>query len=203
MTNTDQTLRDDIAFMRNLAEAGRERPMLGGAILLACGLIFGLASLAVWYLATYQGMGGTMYPTVWGVALVLYVATLVPLLRAIPRTANAAQTAAGMAWSAAGWACFVIAVSLMVVATRLNSWIVMWALPSVFLALYGAIWLLAANLWRKGWIYLVSIGAFAAALACAWFASAGDAVWLIYGVSLILVLSVPGFAMMRQARESA
>ena len=41
MTDQNQAMRDDIAFMRTLAEAGREGPLNGGSILVAAGLIFG------------------------------------------------------------------------------------------------------------------------------------------------------------------
>jgi hypothetical protein len=202
MTDQNQTVREDIAFLRGLAEAGRDRPMLGGAILAACGFIFGGASLAVWRLATY-GMAGAMYPTVWGVAFLLYLAFLVPLLRRIPRTANGAQTAAGIAWSGSGWACFVIVCCLMTMSVRTQNWLIMSALPSIFLALYGSVWLLAANLWRKPWLYLTAVGSFAAALLSGWFASEGQTVWLVYGLSLVALLALPGLYLMRQSRTAA
>jgi len=45
--NTD-TLKDDIAFMRALAQEGRRAPLLGGACLLAAGLLFSAATLVSW-----------------------------------------------------------------------------------------------------------------------------------------------------------
>ena len=48
MAQPNHNLSDDIAFMRSLAEAGRDRPMVGGSILLAAGAIYGAASLTVW-----------------------------------------------------------------------------------------------------------------------------------------------------------
>ena len=41
MTDQNQAIRDDIAFMRALAEEGRQTPLLGGSVLVAVGLIFG------------------------------------------------------------------------------------------------------------------------------------------------------------------
>ena len=40
MTDQD-AIRDDIAFMRALAEEGRNGPLVGGPMLLAAGLSFG------------------------------------------------------------------------------------------------------------------------------------------------------------------
>ena len=48
MTDQNHAIRDDIAFMRELAEEGRQAPIVGGSILLASGLSFGTASLAIW-----------------------------------------------------------------------------------------------------------------------------------------------------------
>src|SRR5206468_3183050 len=42
------SIDDNIAFMRALAEEGRNAPFVGGPIMLAAGLCFGSASLAVW-----------------------------------------------------------------------------------------------------------------------------------------------------------
>ena len=48
---TDQNaIRDDIAFMRALAEQGQRGPLIGGAIMLAGGGLFGTASLIIWLL---------------------------------------------------------------------------------------------------------------------------------------------------------
>ena len=202
MTDQNQSLRDDIAFMRGLAEAGQDRPMAGGSILLACGVIFGGASLVVWWLSSRLGMDGAMYPLVWGAASALYFAFLIPLLRSLPRTGNAKQIAAGMAWSGVGWSSFTIVVSLIVMSVRSGDWLFMWTLPSVFMCLYGAVWFLAAVQWRKGWLWATALGAFAAALVNAWFASEGQLVWLLFGISLLLVMGLPGLHLMRQARAA-
>ena len=45
-----QTLKDDIAFMRALAQEGSSAPLLGGSILVAAGLTFGAAGLVHWAL---------------------------------------------------------------------------------------------------------------------------------------------------------
>src|SRR5665213_710718 len=51
MSDTTQTLRDDIAFVRALAEEGRQSPYRGG-ISLAAGVIWGSASLYTWSVAS-------------------------------------------------------------------------------------------------------------------------------------------------------
>ena len=63
MTSHKQTLGEDIAFMRALAEEGRSRPLIGGSILLGSGVLYGTASLLVWAASTYGFMNpGTATP---------------------------------------------------------------------------------------------------------------------------------------------
>ncbi len=52
MTNDQmQAVREDIAYMRALAEEGRRAPLLGGSVLVAGGLIGGAAAAAHWAIA--------------------------------------------------------------------------------------------------------------------------------------------------------
>ena len=201
MTDRNQTLRDDIAFMRSLAQAGRDRPMLGGSILLMCGLVFGSASLLVWYLSAIQGLGGRLYLTVWGAAFVAFLLMLFPLIRALPRHGGAYQVAVGMAWSAVGMAIFFIWISLMLLSAKLELPHLMVVFPSVLMALYGGIWWLGATLLRQRWLQVVAYGSFAMALVNAWYADS-PAIWLVYGLSLLALLAAPGAVLMRQARRA-
>ena len=201
MTDQNQTLRDDIAFIRGLAEAGRDRPMVGGSILLMCGLVFGAASLAVWYLSTVQGMGGWMYLAVWGAATVAFGVMLPLLIRALPKTAGAYQAATGVAWSAVGLSIFFIWASLMVISVKLKIPYLMVVFPSILMALYGGAWWMGAVLLRQRWLHAVAFGSFAMAVVNAWYAD-GPLMWLIYGLSLLALLAAPGAVLMRQARQA-
>lgn len=202
MTDQNTTLRDDIAFMKSLAEAGRDRPMAGGSILLMCGLVFGAASLAVWYLSAVQGLGGWMYLAVWGSATVAFAILLPWLIRRLPKTAGAYQTASGVAWSAVGLSIFFIWASLMVISVKLEIPDLMVVFPSILMALYGGAWWVGAVLLRQRWLHAVAFGSFAMAVVNGWYAD-GPAMWLIYGVSLLALLAAPGWVLMRQARRTA
>ena len=61
MSEHIDTLKDDIAFMRALAQEGRRAPLLGGALLLAAGLLFSAASLVSWAMSA----GLIVLPSVW------------------------------------------------------------------------------------------------------------------------------------------
>ena len=203
MTDQNQSLHDDIAFLRGLAEAGRDRPMMGGSILVATGVIFGAASLLVWLGATVLAMPPAGYVLIWMGALALDVVALAVLLRRIPRGGGSGgQATAGMAWSYIGCAIFVMGASVSIAGLRLGIPNLMLVFPSVLMALYGAGWLIAAFVTRQGWLRLVGFGAFAMSLVNAWFAD-GPAIWLVYGVSLLALLAAPGVVLMRQARKAA
>lgn len=202
MSDHNQTIRDDIAFVRQLAEAGRDRPMLGGQILVVCGLIYGVASIVVWYmLAVLQRPAGeTWLP--WGVSSVIWLAALIPMVRRTRRDGVGAQEIAGQAWASVGYAIFAIAISLVVVGERLNIPLIMAMFPSVLMALYGAAWSVAATAFRKRWMHLVAIASFVMAPVNGWFATS-EAIYLVYAISLFGLLTVPGAYVVSQARRAA
>ena len=202
MTDDNQTLRDDIAFMRQLAQAGGEGPMRGGAILTMCGLVFGSASLVTWW-AVNHDMGGRIFPIVWIGSMVLFLALFIPLKNRTPRHGSTRQIATGMAWSCIGFASSAIWISLVLMAWRSHHPEVMAALAPVYLSLYGGVWFMSALLWRKPWLWVTAYASCAAALASAWFSQDGAIFWLVYGVSLLAVLTAPGLYMMRLARQAA
>lgn len=201
MTDQNQSLRDDIAFLRGLAEAGRDRPMMGGSILAATGLIYGGASLAVWLGQTENALRPLGVSIIWLGALALQVIVLVVLLRRMPRTGAGGQATAGMAWSYLGAAILMMGVSVTIVGYRLALPNLMLVFPSVLMALYGAGWFIAAFATRQAWLKIVGYAAFAMSLVNAWFVD-GPVIWLVYGVSLLGLLTVPGVILMRQSRKA-
>jgi hypothetical protein len=203
MTDQD-AVRADIAFVRALAEQGRGGPLVGGPILVACGLIYGAASLANWWiLNTTQQISGLAFPAIWFGATAVFLICL-RLLKARARSlSGAAAQAAGLGWMTSGWATFTISIGLMIVSYRMNDWLIMAALPSIILALYGAAWLLGAMLSRQAWVFAVAGASFLMALVNAWWAVDYKHLYLIFAVSLLTLLTAPGLVMMRQARKAA
>lgn len=196
-----QTLKDDIAFMRALAQEGSSAPLLGGSILVAAGLIFGAASIAHWaVVAGVLVVTPWVFPGIWFGALVLFLVALTVLNRRIRRRPGAnspGNKASGVAWASVGWTIFAIGVSLMIIAVRTGSEAVMLVFPSLILGLYGMGWSVAAAMSGKRWIWLTAIGAYAATLLVAWFA-AEPTVYLAYAGALVLLAALPGFVLMRQ-----
>jgi len=196
-----QSLKDDIAYMRALAEEGRKTPLLGGAILVTAGLVFGLASVAHWaVVADVLDVGMEVLAGIWLAAMVVFIGALVVLNAKLARKPGArspANRAAGAAWGAVGGAVFVLAVSMGFVAWRTQSDVAAYLFPSVILALYGTGWAVSATMSERRWMRTVAIGSWIGAPAVAWL-TGSPTQYLAYAAALILFAFVPGLVMMRE-----
>jgi hypothetical protein len=202
MTDQD-AIRDDIAFMRTLAEEGRLGPLAGGSILVASGLSFGSASLAVWAGVTYRLIHSQWtISAIWMTSMAVFLVYLF-LDKAARGPRSATNRALGVAWSGAGFSIFIVGLSLVVMAVRGKDAYVGAAFMPFILAIYGSAWFVAAALARRRWLFAVSAGAFVMALVTAWFAKDGVAIYLVYALSLYALAAAPGFVLMRQAHSAS
>jgi hypothetical protein len=201
MTDEMKAIRDDIAFMRALAEEGRQAPLLGGGMLVAAGVIFGLASLFQW--AT--GMG-VLRISPWGPIIVwvgsglifaVFATLIIRRSRGQPGAQATVNRATGSAWSAVGFSMFVIWVGLAVIAYRTRNAAVIQVFPLIILALYGAAWSIAASMTHNGWMRVTSLGCFAAAMGLGFLADSPHML-LAYAACLAVFAILPGLALMRQ-----
>lgn len=201
MSDHNQAIREDIAFMRSLAEAGRGGPLKGGSILTAAGLIYAACAFITWAAAT-SPTSPLFMPILWFGGTGLFFVALFVLRRRLGPQTDANQ-AAGLIWAGAGWALFVIVLSLILMAYRANAWWVLAAICPIVLGTYGAAWSVAGILTKAGWMRAVGFGAFAMALVCGWYALEVRTLFLLYGVSLLGLVALPGYLAMRQARRAA
>lgn len=197
-----QNVRDDIAFMRALASEGQRTPLLGGAILLGAGLIFGIASIAHWAFIT--GLLGTSSEWVmlgiWVTAGVAFTILLTLVNRRIGRKPGArspTNKAAGAAWSSVGISIFFIFLSFAAVSFQEKSAAVLATFPSVIFALYGAGWAVASAMTGKKWLFWLALGSWFAAPILGWLAM-NPIQYLVYAGALFLLMSLPGLILLRQ-----
>ena len=116
------------------------------------GFVYGLASLAAWAVLSGRLPGGAVGVWApWLAATVVFYAVLFVMIRRIKRerTSGGLPRVTGSAWAAIGGAMFTIILSAVVAAQVLNSAVVWAMVPSVFLSLYGAGWLIASCLTRR------------------------------------------------------
>lgn len=196
-----QSVRDDIAFMRALAEEGSQTPLLGGGVMALAGLIFGGASVVHWLIQSeILRVPPWFFMVNWVSAGVIFGIICTLLIRRSnqkPGATSPVNKATSSAWSAVGFAIFATFVSITAVAYVTKSEAVFYVFPVMILALYGAAWTVAADMSHKLWIRGVALASFAAAVGMGLMAG-HPMQMLAYAAALILLALVPGLILLRQ-----
>lgn len=202
MNDKLQSLQDDIAFLKSLAEEGRAQPVLGGSIMVMAGVVFGAASIGHWAMATglIHITTGWAFALLWLGAVAVFMAGLAAMRSKLGggglRTNNA--KASGVAWAAVGWTIFSLSGAMAMVSWRAHSALPLLLFPSIILALYGLGWSVAAAMSRKRWIAMTAVGAYVSAVGIGYF-STTPTVFLIYALCLVFLAIAPGIVLMRSA----
>lgn len=206
MTDGLQGLRDDVAFMRDMAEQGGAAPLLGGSILAAAGALFAPASLVHWAVASGRlDLGAPAVNLIWlGAAAAFFLAlfTLKSRMRGAPGAARGPNRAMGAALKGVGLSSFALWGAFILASVRTGEWVIMDMFSVVILALYGGAWFMAAAVSGRGWLNAVASAAFIIAVATAWLVGRPE-FYLAYAVALVLTALIPGLLLTRQARAVA
>jgi len=199
--NSHSAARDDIAYMRSMAQAGQQAPLLNGPIMVAAGLIFGAANLAQWVIVSdLVAVEPIVMLWVWLTAGAAFSVALFFLIRRASRKPGYGSTgnkAVGAAWSALGFGIFVMWLSLMAVGFSSGNWELMWAMPSIVATTYGTAWMVSAAFSSQRWMTVVGLISYAGAIACGALIGNPD-IYLVFSVLMVLTGLVPGLALMRQ-----
>ncbi|MFM7690356.1 MAG: hypothetical protein ACKPAC_13010 [Alphaproteobacteria bacterium] len=194
---------EDLAFLRDLAEAARNTPFGGGDYLIAAGGWFALASLVVWL-----GVQGVFVPMrssahfAFPISGLGFAATVAYLLRRDHgRVETAANRALGMAWAAIGWSILAFCAGAVVMAYRgqpfaLNT------ITMFVVSVYGIGWALAAAITRQGWMSVTAFCCFLAVPVFGALAGTGQE-FLAYAITLVLIAVMPGFRLRAAANRPA
>ncbi len=203
MTEPGQTLREDIAFLRGLADDSGRSLERDGAILIGVGLIFGVVDLVYWLM--FAGLLQAPRPLgawLWVAGLVLFFTALPVATRKMPRPTGATARAESTALGGVGIALAAAGVGLLLGAWRLGQMeLVLWIFPIVLFTLYGAGWSVAFAVERRGWYAWVATGCFAAAVATGALMGSPHE-WLVLSIGLFVLVALPGLAILRRARQS-
>ncbi len=198
---------DDLAYLRGLADEGRNAPPLNGPILIAASLIFGAG--AAGHGAIQSGLlalDPIAILWVWLAASAAFGLALYVLLRRMkskPGYNHIRNEAVGAAWSGAGFMIFSIWLGLMAMGLTTGDWTAMRIMPSLVCGAYGTGWLVAAAMSGRRWMNAVAIASYAGA-ALLGVVSHLSLVFLVYVAILICVALIPGIVLTRgEARGSA
>ncbi|MGA7676621.1 MAG: hypothetical protein WCA78_16440 [Rhizomicrobium sp.] len=195
-------IRDDISYMRQLAEKGSRGSIIGGTFLAAAGLIYGVVCFVQWAMLAdwlpipveqsghlWQG-ASIFFAVLW---LVLFVRTF--RAKSAGARSSASNLAFGMTWVGCAMGIFVTIATIAIIADVSHNPGVQNMYAPATMAFYGSAWFIAGALARRPWMFAASIVAFASTLATA--ALTGDQrQLLVWGTALLLSLAVPGLKMM-------
>ncbi len=204
--SNENSLHEDISYMRQLAESGRKGPILGGVFLAAAGIVFGVACAISWAVRSgVMPMKGWNELYLWlgafGVFALFWVFAFLRLKSRGPKAATAPNATFGTIWTASGIGLMVVFCTTLLVANRLNAPVVLNAYIPVIFAFYGTAWFASAALGKRIWMYIAGAGSFLFAFVMALLA--GDPLQVLaMGAGLILLLTLPGLKLMSSETRS-
>jgi hypothetical protein len=203
MTQNIENLRNDVEWLRSLAESGRNGPLQAGPYLVAGGAWFGGASLALALaqlrvLALPEGAESR----IWMASALGFLATLAVLIyRDRHVTERGTNRLINAAWSAAGVTIFVYWLASSLLALRLDDGIVMVTMAPAVLSIYGLVWWIKGSLTGSGWMRALALVSFASVFVIA-LAVGSPYVWLSYTFSLLVTALLPGLYLVARSRQA-
>jgi hypothetical protein len=204
MTDDHASLRDDIAFLRDLARDDGSDLAREGTNMIVVGLVFGAVTFIYWlFFAGYIAPPTALVPWLWAAGVGIMILVTLLLNRGVPRASGAASRALGAALGGTGVSLLAPCLGLMLGGARLgNAHLVLWIFPVILFTLYGAAWGVAWVVKRRQWLFNVAVGCAATAFAEGALASSPHQ-WLVLAVGLLLLVALPGAVILRQSRTRA
>ncbi len=205
MSDELETAREDLAFMRALAETPAQPNATMGFALCAAGLIYGFQTLVQWAVwAGYFSLPGPLYLVfVIGCTLTFLGVLGVIIWRNRNNPSKSVSARAyESAFEGAGIANVIIVLFFVIVSMRYSDPGLWYYYTPVIFALQGGAWFVGFRLRKRLWLGAVSAGWFVAALTLGVTAHSGTYV-LIIALSLFLLLALPGWIMMRLAKTAS
>ena len=201
MTDPMRAAREDLAFLKAIAEDSGPLPSLIGAQLLVVGVPFGLNFILVW--ALFAGLlpwwPRDLIWASWIPGTLIYLPLSVVLhLRGRSFTAGPTERLFRAAWAAVGLTAVpIIAVMLIAQARTGTSFVIVW--PALSFVLWGGAWASLGIIRRKAWHGVVAVGSIVTAMASAALIDVPGA-WLVMAAGMLLCVALPGAAIVRRWR---
>lgn len=199
MSQTDNTWERDVAYLKGLAEAGRQAPLQTGPYLVAGGSWFGAASgvLALAQLGVL-GLPESAIWWIWILAAAGFMATLAGLIRRDrSRGEPGHNRVINAAWSGAGIGIFTFWAAATLMAMQLGSGVIMNAMTLMVLVIYGVMWWITGALTGAVWMRTIAFLSFAATVPVA-VAVGTSFTWLAYTAALVTSVLLPGVYLIRR-----
>jgi hypothetical protein len=205
MSDNSPSMSDDIAYLRDLAEAGASTPLLSGMALIVIGALFGLTSLAHWALFAFAEPEDWMILALWlSVAAFSAGFTFIWVRTRMlkkPGIGSPTNRAVGWTWNSTGWVINILLAATLILSWRLDSSLPFTVFPSVIAAVYGGAWLVTRRLSGQDWMQWPTFGSFGFALLLSLLITT-PYLWLAFSAAFFLNVMIPGIVMVRREPQT-
>jgi hypothetical protein len=202
MTDTLRSARDDLAFMRELAEDRGPLPRHLGAHLFWPGLLYGLNVIYTWAgISGFAPWTTDWYAWAYMPATAIYIPICIWLAYDGRRQQwGPAARVFAAAWSGVSIMTFTV-VGIVIAATLKTGTNLAVVWPPTALALYAGAWLALGIVLKRLWAILLAIGCSLTAILMGALTGAPEE-WLVMGLGMLLFMAAPGFLMMRTKKPA-
>lgn len=205
MTDKDEDVSANLAFVKALVSEGGRAQTSGGAAFLTGGLCYGIQCLLNWADIQHWWPGSAAVSLFIGIAptVVFCIALFIILWRNRKnRQQGVASRALNAAFGSGGLANLFIMTVFGYNALIEKSLTIWLFYPCMVCAIQGAVWYIAYMIRKKLWLAFVSGGWFATTLALGLTVHDTATYVLILGLALLLLMGGSGAYMMHQARTA-
>ena len=202
----DTTLQDDLAYVRDLAEAGQQAPLLGGRFL----AFWGAMTSAAYFLhysisAEWLGWPDTAYAWVWGLFIIgglIGQTLLVFSIRNKPGSNSVGNRSEATVWMAGGFALFAYFATLIVKSAVTGETAAGFetSLPLVF-AIYGTGLITSGLMGKVNTLTYAGYGAFVMIALAIWFEGTIET-WAVASLGAFTTVLIPGLILLRNEPKS-
>ncbi|MEM1147302.1 MAG: hypothetical protein AAGH49_05875 [Pseudomonadota bacterium] len=202
----DTTLQDDLAYVRDLAEAGQQAPLLGGRFLTFWGVLTSIAYFLHFAMTVdWVTWPNSAYAWVWGSFIVVGMIGQTLLgysIRNKPGSHSVGNRSEATVWMAGGVALFVY-FGILIIKSLLGGETVSGfetSLPIVF-AIYGTGLITSGLMGGVKTLTYAGFGAFAMLALAVWF-DGTDFSWAVASFGAFCTVLVPGLVLLRNEPKS-
>ena len=197
--------RENLAFMRSLAQSAEQHNRPLGLALFFAGLIYGAQTFVQWAdAAGLISLSGPLHISlaIGFSALFLIVLGVIIWTHRGEKMRSVASRAYEAAFAAAGLSNLAIVSVFILASIRFDDAGIWYFYTPIVFAFQGAAWYIAARLREKLWLGVVAFGWFAAAVGLGLTTHSPTYV-LVVCLALLLLLALPGWVIMRLAARDA
>jgi hypothetical protein len=202
MTDRTHAPEENLAFLRQLATAGKDAPLMAGPYLIAGGGWFGAASLLQWPpIREWLGLDFGQAMLAWVLAAAGFAIHLALLIRRDRgKVENSANRTVNAAWTGVGYGILAFGLGVAAMAYQRGDGFVMNTISLQVLSVYGIAWTIAAAATGHGWMKANAFFALLTVPVLGLFVGTGQE-YLIYAIALVLTAVVPGVRLVRLAQQ--